>query len=131
MDYRRRRDYVNSVKHYQIRADNSPIPYIGLEISIQIGMIRGIGRIVPLDHRGCKEMKTVKDRIEKPVRKIVIKYKDGSEKELELAKATQIMTSKEMLNLERMKDGKWRLIWSEGLIKDFSQVERFEIRREG
>ena len=44
-------------------------------------------------------------------RKIVIKYKDGSEKELELGKATFVRSEKQMLNLDKIKDGKWRLIW--------------------
>lgn len=64
-------------------------------------------------------------------RSVIIKFKDGSSKELELGRATLVKVEKPFLNLEQLKDGKWRLIWSEGLIEDFSQVEGFEIRREG
>jgi hypothetical protein len=35
-----------------------------------------------------------------------------------------------MLSLDKLKDGTWRLIWSEDLIKDFAAVVGFEIRRE-
>lgn len=64
-----------------------------------------------------------------PKRSIIIKYKDGSTKELELSKATLIKTNDQFIRLDQLKDGKWRLIWSEGLIKDFSQVEAFNIQR--
>lgn len=62
-------------------------------------------------------------------RSVVIKLKDGTEKELELSKATMIDTDKNFINLEQLKDGKWRLIWNKSLIPDFSQVESLEIRR--
>lgn len=62
-------------------------------------------------------------------RSVVIKLKDGTEKELELSKAVMIKTDKNFINLEQLKDGKWRLIWNEDLIPDFSQVESLEIRR--
>ena len=35
-----------------------------------------------------------------------------------------------MMNLEKLKDDSWRLIWSEGLIDDFSNVVNFEVVRE-
>jgi len=62
-------------------------------------------------------------------RSIAIKFKDGSEKELKLSRATLIKTEKQFVNLDQLKDGSWRLIWSEGLIGDFAQVEGFEVRR--
>jgi hypothetical protein len=64
-----------------------------------------------------------------PKRSIIIKYKNGNTKELELSKATLIKTNDQFIRLDQLKDGKWRLIWSEGLIKDFTQVECFNIIR--
>lgn len=64
-----------------------------------------------------------------PKRSLVIKYKDGSIKELELSRATLVKTEDQFMRLDQLKDGTWRLIWSEGLIKDFSQVERFDVLR--
>ena len=64
-----------------------------------------------------------------PKRSIIIKYKDGNTKELELSKATLIKTEDQFMRLDQLKDGTWQLIWSEGLIKDFSQVEYFDIIR--
>jgi hypothetical protein len=64
-------------------------------------------------------------------RAIVIRFKNGDTKELELKEATLVIGGpKQFLNLEQMKGGKWRLVWSEDLIEDFSQVEGFEIIRE-
>jgi hypothetical protein len=64
-----------------------------------------------------------------PKRSLVIKYKDGSTKELELSRATLVKTEDQFMRLDQLKDGKWRLVWSEGLIKDFSQVECFDVLR--
>jgi hypothetical protein len=64
-------------------------------------------------------------------RAIVIKFTDGTEKELVLSKAAQIHSLNcGTLNLDQLKDGTWRLIWSNGLIDDFTKVKGFEIRRE-
>ena len=63
-------------------------------------------------------------------RSIVIRMKDGSKKELELSKATLVKSPLPFLNLDQMKDGKWRLIWSESLVSDFSQVVSLEVQRE-
>lgn len=64
-------------------------------------------------------------------RAIVIKFMDGTEKELVLSKAAQINSlNVGTLNLDQLKDGTWRLIWSTGLIEDLTKVKSFEIRRE-
>lgn len=63
-------------------------------------------------------------------RAIVIKFKDGTEKELQIEKATQIDTKKQMLHLDQRADGTWLLMWTKGLINEFMEVDRFEIRRE-
>lgn len=61
---------------------------------------------------------------------IRINFNDGTFRDLNLSKATLIKTNMEMMNLEKLKDDSWRLIWSEGLIDDFSKVVNFEVVRE-
>lgn len=69
-------------------------------------------------------------------RSIQIEYKDGTTTELEIGKAVQLKGDSESavagrIYLERMNDGKWRLCYSEDVIADFAQVERFNVIREG
>ena len=64
-------------------------------------------------------------------RSIIIKLKDGTEKELPLSQAAKIKSPNVgMLHLDRKKDGTWGIIWSEGIIDDFTHVDSLEIRRE-
>lgn len=49
---------------------------------------------------------------------------------LELSKATAVRTDKQMIHLDQLKDGTWRLIYNENLIPDFSAVESLRIIRE-
>lgn len=63
-------------------------------------------------------------------RSIVIRFKDGTEKDLILSKATKLMCDASMLHLDNLKDGSWRLIWSKDLADDFSQILGFDIKRE-
>jgi len=63
-------------------------------------------------------------------REIVIKLQDGSEKRLELSKATKLKLDSGMVHLDRLKDGTWRLIWSEDVIDKFSDIDYIDIYRE-
>lgn len=63
-------------------------------------------------------------------RSIRINFNDGTFKDLELSKATTVRTNNEMLYLDKLNDGSWRLIWNESLINDFSKVVNLEIIRE-
>jgi len=65
-----------------------------------------------------------------PKRAIDIVFKDGTRKTLQLVKATSVNTSSEMLHLDQLGNGGWRLIWNENLIPDFTKVDRLEIIRE-
>mgnify|MGYP001825633137 CR=1 FL=1 len=49
---------------------------------------------------------------------------------LELSKATAIKTDKNMIHLDQLPDGTWRLIYNSKMIPDFAEVEAFEIIRE-
>jgi hypothetical protein len=49
---------------------------------------------------------------------------------LELSKATEVKTSKQMIHLDQLDDGTWRLIYNGNLIPDFTKVKSFKIVRE-
>ena len=55
---------------------------------------------------------------------------EGTDVELELSKATAVRTDKNMIHLDQLADGTWRLIYNGNLIPDFSKVEAFKIIRE-
>jgi len=65
-------------------------------------------------------------------RGIVIQHNDGTpDLELELAKANIVHAGdKGFVYLEQMADGKWRLTYTSGTIKDFSKVAAFKVLRE-
>lgn len=63
-------------------------------------------------------------------KEIVIKFNDGTEKILELSKATKLKIDSGMMHLDRLKDGTWRLIWSEDLVDKFSEIDYIDINRE-
>jgi len=64
-------------------------------------------------------------------RMIRLIFNDGTQPiDLELSKATEISTSLQTINLEKLKDGTWRLIYSKDLIDDFSKLQSMEIVRE-
>ena len=48
-------------------------------------------------------------------RAIEIKFKDGASATLDLSKVTSVRTSKEMLHLDKLDDGTWRMIYNENL----------------
>lgn len=55
---------------------------------------------------------------------------EGTDVVLELSKATAIKTNKNMIHLDQLDDGTWRLIYNGNLIPDFSEVEALKIIRE-
>ena len=63
-------------------------------------------------------------------RSVIIKFKDGTEKELVLSKATAMHMAAGMIHLNKLSDGTWRLIFSDDVVKDFSTVESLHIHRE-
>lgn len=62
-------------------------------------------------------------------RSLVIKFKDGTEKELPIVRATQIDVKKEMIHFDKREDG-WLLVWTKSLIDEFKDVDCFVIKRE-
>ena len=55
---------------------------------------------------------------------------EGTNTILELSKATAVKTQKQMIHLDQLEDGTWRLIYNSNLIPDFSKIEAFKIIRE-
>ena len=50
--------------------------------------------------------------------------------DLVLSKVTSVKTENEMIHLDKLKDGTWRLIYNENMIPDFTKIVNFEIIRE-
>lgn len=63
-------------------------------------------------------------------RAIRIVYKDRTTKDLEIAKATAIKADLGMLHLDKIKDDKWRLTFTEEISDEFSKIDHFDIVRE-
>lgn len=55
---------------------------------------------------------------------------EGLDVELELSKATAVRTDKQMIHLDQLQDGTWRLIYNSSLIPDFTKVESLRVIRE-
>jgi hypothetical protein len=49
---------------------------------------------------------------------------------LELSKATAVRTKNQMIQMDQLDDGTWRLIYNADLIPDFSVIESLKIIRE-
>ena len=62
-------------------------------------------------------------------RTVAVKRVDGSEQRLELSKATACRTSAQFIHLDMLKDGTWRLLWSEGVVPDMSEIDSLTIER--
>ncbi len=55
---------------------------------------------------------------------------DGIDKILVLSKVTAVKTSQNMIHLDQLNDGTWRLIYNGNMIPDFTKVLGFKIIRE-
>lgn len=54
----------------------------------------------------------------------------GTDQVLELSKVTAVKTQNNMIHLDQLEDGTWRLIYNGNMIPDFSLIESFKIIRE-
>jgi hypothetical protein len=59
-----------------------------------------------------------------------INFVDGTFIDLEIEKAASVDTKSSMINLDKMKNGKWRLIWDANLFPEFTVVKNLEMIRE-
>ena len=55
---------------------------------------------------------------------------EGTDEVLILSKATAIKTSKNMIHLDQLDDGTWRLIYNGNMIPDFTKVMGLKILRD-
>lgn len=55
---------------------------------------------------------------------------DGLDKELVLSKATAVKTEKQMIHLDQLPDGTWRLIYNANMIPNFTKLKSMTIIRE-
>lgn len=54
----------------------------------------------------------------------------GTDHVLELSKVTSVKTTKNMIHLDQLDDGTWRLIYNGNMIPDFKIVESLRVIRE-
>lgn len=54
----------------------------------------------------------------------------GLDQELVLSKATAVKTDKNMIHLDQLPDGTWRLIYNANMIPDFTQLQSLTVVRE-
>jgi len=55
---------------------------------------------------------------------------EGTDTVLELSKVTAVRTNKNMIHLDQLDDGTWRLIYNSEMIPDFTKVKGLKIIRE-
>ena len=55
---------------------------------------------------------------------------EGTDTVLELSKATAVKTDQNMIHLDELPDGTWRLIYNGNLIPDFTKIKSLKIIRE-
>jgi hypothetical protein len=69
-------------------------------------------------------------------RKMRINFKDGEHTDLKISKAAVMRLGKKgkkannSVHIEEMDDGTYRLLWSEGLMENFSDVVNIEMIRD-
>lgn len=54
----------------------------------------------------------------------------GLDRVLEISKATSVTTKNNMIHLDELPDGTWRLIYNGKMIPDFSKLSELKIIRE-
>lgn len=64
-------------------------------------------------------------------RKIRINKIDGSYEDLNVTIATKVKVTEQMIHIDQLKSGDWRLIFTSPTIEEFSKIKNFEIIREG
>lgn len=64
------------------------------------------------------------------MKRCIVIETDGGHTSLELERVIMVRTAKQMINLDKMDNGKWRLVYSEGTIQDISKVQALRMLRE-
>jgi hypothetical protein len=55
---------------------------------------------------------------------------DGSFIDMDITIATSVDTNKSMINLDKLEDGTWRLIWDSNILEEFTEFKSLEMIRE-
>ena len=55
---------------------------------------------------------------------------DGTFIDLEITRAASVDTKQSMINLDKLADGTWRLIWDKNLMEEFTEFKSLEMIRE-
>lgn len=55
---------------------------------------------------------------------------NGTDHQLVVSKATAVNLSKNMIHLDQLDDGTWRLIYNSNMIPDFSLIQSIDIIRD-
>lgn len=55
---------------------------------------------------------------------------DGTFIDLNITRAASVDTKHSMINLDKLEDGTWRLIWDKNLMEEFSEFKNLEMIRD-
>ena len=55
---------------------------------------------------------------------------DGTHIDLQISRAASVDTKQSMINLDKLNDGTWRLIWDKNLFPEFTEFKSMEMIRE-
>lgn len=55
---------------------------------------------------------------------------DGTFIDLEVTRAASVDTKQSMINLDKLNDGTWRLIWDKNLMEEFTEFKSLEMIRD-
>lgn len=55
---------------------------------------------------------------------------EGTDLVLEISKVTSVKVSKNMIHIDQLADGTWRLIYNENMIPDFTKIKALSVIRE-
>lgn len=64
------------------------------------------------------------------VRTMRLNHVDGSHIDLVISKAAAVDTKQSMINLDKLPDGTWRLVWDKNLLPNFSAFKSLVMLRE-
>lgn len=63
-------------------------------------------------------------------RKFRLNKVDGTYIDLNITKAASVDTKQSMINIDKLNDGTWRLIWDKNLMKEFTEFKSLEMIRD-
>lgn len=55
---------------------------------------------------------------------------DGTHVDMVISRAASVDTKQSMINIDKLPDGTWRLIWDRNLLEEFTEFKSLEMIRE-